>query len=1589
MKKVLALFFSLIFLLCTPFASPVIKGSQTALSVQPHATFPASDLDNTMLGFGWFKNGFTFEDATASCTFDSVYPLSGPIDLNGGSLYLASDLLLHNNITWTGFGSLYGNYHLLDLCKTVTFFASPSQQQIFNDVSISMHTDMRISGSALFQGSSLLDGNNNILKFNDGGYLLVDTGATLTLKDMTLAHVEARKICCLDDSSRLALENVTLLLSNDYSFTQGSMYLMDEVVFDGAHTFSYQSNQTSTIAYAAHLKIEDGLILSLGKDEQDSAEPLYFEGSLSSINFQNSTLLVHDEGVNFTRGIVSIDRNVNFDVYSSSTMQGLICGNQNEVGDILLQFFPSSNLNFKRGHITFNGTNADVITSAGNATLVRYDNTIVQLNQNLIASEVDIFSYPMAQFYAADDSSFIFEGCRFRFADSAFQMTNRMFNQFVAMYAGNDQTFIEIGSLGTYNVIQNTDNIIYGNGDLTGPVSLYDSDAELILKLDGVIDDNVYINNGKLFIKKDIYFAPNRFFHGPGIVEIDNCIVSLGEKDLSITDTIVWNGDNGHVCLNSNVSLSATWTFQGNCTLSGNGNSLDLRNGGNLVVDSDASLIIKHMRVEGISGNNIKCINDSSSITFNDVALIQDSDYSFTTGSFLFKDYNLFSGAYTFSYESNQTSTIEQNAQLKVADNMRFVVGKQVSVESTEPLYFEHDTSTLMFENASLVVNGFGVNWTNGIVAFNRNVEIEIHSTTTSNGMIIGNGLSSGNMYIDFYPSSVITYKQGHWSFNGTNSDVLRSRGNALFVRKDGTIIYLNQDAIFSDLTVFSYPTAQFYASDGCAFIFDGATAQFADSSFKMKNRMYNQFTATFAGGDEVFIEIGSLGTYSVIQGMNNKIYGKGDITGPVALANSLAELILKLDGVIDHDVYLNGGLLNIQKTIAMAPNRFLHGPGTVRLTSCALMLGNKDLFIDDKILWDMSSGHVDLHSKVSLSTTWTFKGNGTLDGHGNTLSLASGGELVVDDDATFKLKNIRIEGISANNIRCLNDSASLKLNNVLWVQDGNYSFTTGSILFEEDSIFSGAYTFSYESNQTSTISQNSMWKIMNDLILSIGRKDAIEPLYFEDNTSILSFRESSFYVTGSGMQLTNGVLQIISKVKFDIASTESENSLKMGNGDAEHDLLMLFKPGATVEFGCGAFYLDNIDENKFLAPAGKVTLLRDANSIFYLNRDIMLSDFKFITDNSSSIVPLNGAVLKYTNCTSIFDGVEFTVSGERYNGYTVLLNGNKEIFVTRGLLPAYAMVQGIGNTIRGNGSISGKTTLLDSDAEIHFDYNGSILNDIDLNGGTVILDDDLKLSQDAIVTGEGKIVLGSSNLCLGTKNNTWTGTAYFDGNEGRLDLNSMISLSGTWTFSGTCIVDGNWHTLELLPSANIIVESGSILIFKNTKIKNLSGAQLRCQDDTAKIWFDDSKIKLDGNFTFSKGSFSVFEKLEIRGTYAFEYQSSMSSYIEPCSNLRMIDGSLFSYAPLSTDRELIVMQGDYSELELYGATLHSTTTGICLTKGILSIYGESKVSSDATCEAEGICFGDGISEDNDLLVDVKPNADWEITSGYVVNKNL
>ena len=91
----------------------------------------------------------------------------------------------------------------------------------------------------------------------------------------------------------------------------------------------------------------------------------------------------------------------------------------------------------------------------------------------------------------------------------------------------------------------------------------------------------------------------------------------------------------------------------------------------------------------------------------------------------------------------------------------------------------------------------------------------------------------------------------------------------------------------------------------------------------------------------------------------------------------------------------------------------------------------------------------------------------------------------------------------------------------------------------------------------------------------------------------------------------------------------------------------------------------------------------------------------------------------------------------------------------------------------------------------------------------------------------------------------------------------------------------------------------------------------------------------------------------------------------------------------MDTGKKALAFEDETSILELKGATLHVTATGMQLMKGELSIKDDCCFSSEATTSSDGILLGDGISSSNDIEVTFAPDARLRVSSGYLVDKNV
>ena len=222
------------------------------------------------------------------------------------------------------------------------------------------------------------------------------------------------------------------------------------------------------------------------------------------------------------------------------------------------------------------------------------------------------------------------------------------------------------------------------------------------------------------------------------------------------------------------------------------------------------------------------------------------------------------------------------------------------------------------------------------------------------------------------------------------------------------------------------------------------------------------------------------------------------------------------------------------------------------------------------------------------------------------------------------------------------------------------------------------------------------------------------------------------------------------------------------------------------------------------------------------------------------------------------------------------------------------------------------------------------------------------------------------------------------------VSLGKSQSLSRTWTFSGESVFVGHDHILDLA-DGGIVVNSWSSLLMQNMHIEGVSETNVLCLDQHATVSFNDSSWLLSNNYTFKRGSFDVLTEFDLDGTasWIFYYSSTSTSTVHSNALFKIGRNGTFSYSPDSIGQDMFQFADSTAILYLDNATLHSTTTGVRFSKGTIIIEGDCALSSDAQVLSEAICLGDGVDENNDIIVDISPGSSLVLDGGIVRDDNM
>lgn len=198
-------------------------------------------------------------------------------------------------------------------------------QQSSTEIRLDRNTDL--NQSIACTNRSIIDGANFILTLQNGN-IIVTSGATLRMKDVTIKFSGDHTVIMADDSSTLELENVTWVLDGDYDFARGRLIVDGglfqifnrpsrvTVGFDGSLStfvpstkFNYRSTQQSIIRNGGILKFSN-ICFHYGPTNASNSR-LNFEHN-QSLLWLKSSALMHSTDMSFDDIKIKCSSNVIF-----------------------------------------------------------------------------------------------------------------------------------------------------------------------------------------------------------------------------------------------------------------------------------------------------------------------------------------------------------------------------------------------------------------------------------------------------------------------------------------------------------------------------------------------------------------------------------------------------------------------------------------------------------------------------------------------------------------------------------------------------------------------------------------------------------------------------------------------------------------------------------------------------------------------------------------------------------------------------------------------------------------------------------------------------------------------------------------------------------------------------------------------------------------------------------------------------------------------------------------------------------------------------------------------------------------------------
>jgi len=229
-----------------PYRIRLTGGSQFNAVVQGAIAdnVDVSGVANVMQGSPSFINSNAIQLGSA-LTLALQGELNQTLLLNDGVIDLGADLSLGDSVLFKGPGRINFNGFNLNLGQKDLIWTDTLL--LVGAKNLALNAKLRVTGQWFFDEEAYIVGNSSVLDLTTSGIIMIKRNTTVTMNDLTIKGLGSGSILFEDDTAKLVLQNVKVVLDQSVTMTNGTVSIAGPstvVVGDKLFTF----NDTSLLS---------------------------------------------------------------------------------------------------------------------------------------------------------------------------------------------------------------------------------------------------------------------------------------------------------------------------------------------------------------------------------------------------------------------------------------------------------------------------------------------------------------------------------------------------------------------------------------------------------------------------------------------------------------------------------------------------------------------------------------------------------------------------------------------------------------------------------------------------------------------------------------------------------------------------------------------------------------------------------------------------------------------------------------------------------------------------------------------------------------------------------------------------------------------------------------------------------------------------------------------------------------------------------------------------------------------------------------------------------------------------------------------